>query len=118
MLIRPRLLVGIEGGFILALSLISYRELHSSWVLFGLLLLVPDLSIAGYLASVRIGAIVYNLAHTLTGPLILIGYAMLTMRFQLLPYGIVWTAHIGMDRMFSFGLKYPTRFNDTHLQHI
>jgi Domain of unknown function (DUF4260) len=86
---RPRLLVCIEGGCILALSLICYRELHLNWVLFAVLLVVPDLSVAGYLASVRIGAIVYNLAHTLTGPLIFIAYARLTTHFQLLPNGII-----------------------------
>lgn len=28
---------------------------------------------------------------------------------------LIWTAHIGLDRMLGFGLKYPTRFKDTHL---
>jgi hypothetical protein len=31
---------------------------------------------------------------------------------------MIWIAHIGMDRMLGFGLKYPTRFSDTHLQHV
>jgi hypothetical protein len=31
---------------------------------------------------------------------------------------MIWIAHIGMDRMLGFGLKYPTRFNATHLQHV
>lgn len=28
---------------------------------------------------------------------------------------LIWVAHIGCDRMLEFGLKYPTRFKDTHL---
>ncbi|RKQ33951.1 DUF4260 family protein [Oceanobacillus halophilus] len=32
--------------------------------------------------------------------------------------GLIWTAHIGMDRMIGFGLKYPTAFKDTHIQRI
>src|ERR1700722_10748584 len=28
---------------------------------------------------------------------------------------LVWIAHIRRDRMLGFGFKYPTRFNDTHL---
>jgi hypothetical protein len=28
---------------------------------------------------------------------------------------LIWTAHIGFDRMLGYGLKYPTRFKDTHL---
>jgi Domain of unknown function (DUF4260) len=30
---------------------------------------------------------------------------------------LIWIAHIGLDRMLGFGLKYPTRFKDTHLDH-
>ena len=32
--------------------------------------------------------------------------------------GLIWFAHIGFDRMMGFGLKYPTRFGDTHLGRI
>jgi hypothetical protein len=56
--------------------------------------------------------------HTLIGPLLLIAYAVLEKSLWLLPYGLEWTSHIGIDRLLGFGLKYPTRFNDTHLQHI
>jgi hypothetical protein len=28
---------------------------------------------------------------------------------------LIWIAHIGLDRMLGFGLKYPTRFQDKHL---
>ena len=31
---------------------------------------------------------------------------------------LIWLAHIGMDRTLGFGLKYPTVFEDTHLQHV
>jgi hypothetical protein len=109
-------LLRIEGAAILATSLLCYRETHSSWIVFAALLLVPDLSIAAYSAGVKIGAPVYNLVHTLTGPVVLIGYSIFTRHLWLLPYGLIWTAHIGMDRMLGFGLKYATRFNDTHLQ--
>jgi len=108
----------MEGGAVLATSLLCYRESHASWLLFAALLLAPDLSLAGYMASVRIGAPIYNLIHTLTGPLVLIGYSIFAGHFILLPYGLIWTAHIGMDRMLGFGLKYATRFNDTHLQRV
>jgi hypothetical protein len=70
------------------------------------------------LAGVKIGAAVYNLAHTMAGPFVIFTYSILTAHFFLLPYGLIWSAHIGMDRMLGFGLKYPTRFNDTHLQRV
>jgi hypothetical protein len=115
---KPGLLLRIEGSAVLALSVILYRELHFSWLLFAILLLAPDLSMIGYLSGVRIGASIYNLVHTLAVPLLLIGFAVLTARFSLLAYGLIWTGHIGMDRMLGFGLKYPTNFKDTHLQHV
>ena len=31
---------------------------------------------------------------------------------------LIWLAHIGMDRLLGFGIKYPTFFADTHLQHV
>ena len=28
---------------------------------------------------------------------------------------LIWIAHIGMDRLLGYGLKYPSGFRDTHL---
>ena len=35
-----------------------------------------------------------------------------------LAVGLVWLAHIGIDRALGYGLKYPTHFEDTHLQRV
>jgi hypothetical protein len=118
MLTPPGVLLRIEGGCLLGISLLCYRELHASWILFAALLLVPDVSLAGYLAGTKVGARIYNLVHTLAGALIFIGAAVVTKHAALLPYGLIWLAHIGMDRMLGFGLKYETRFNETHLQRV
>ena len=61
------------------------------------------------------GAITYNAVHTYVGPLVLAGYSFGSNRPALVSLSLVWIAHIGLDRMLGFGLKYPTRFNDTHL---
>jgi uncharacterized protein DUF4260 len=118
MLSKPGILLRIEGGCILAFSVLCYREIHANWVLFVVLLLVPDLAMLGYLRGVRTGAAWYNLVHTLTGPIALIACALLAKATWALPYGLIWTSHIGLDRVLGFGLKYPTRFNDTHLQRM
>jgi hypothetical protein len=47
-LTKPKILLRIEGGFDLALSLIFYQWIHANWLLFILLLLVPDLAILGF----------------------------------------------------------------------
>ncbi len=118
MLNKPGILLRIEGFAVLAVSVLLYWQMHFGWLLFAILLLAPDLSMIGYLGGAKIGAPVYNLVHTLAGPLLLIGFSLITARLSLLPYGLIWTAHIGMDRMLGFGLKYPTNFKDTHLQRV
>ena len=118
MLTKPSLLLRVEGSLLFAVSIICYYETHASWILFAVLLLAPDLSMLGYLANVKIGATIYNAVHTAIGPLLLIAYALLTAHAALLPYGLIWTTHIGFDRMIGAGLKYPTQFKDTHLQHV
>jgi hypothetical protein len=32
--------------------------------------------------------------------------------------GLIWLAHIGVDRTVGYGLKYPSGFKDTHLQRV
>jgi hypothetical protein len=118
MLNKPGILLRIEGFAVLTVSVFLYWQMHFGWLLFALLLLAPDLSMVGYLGGARIGAPIYNIVHTLAGPLLLIGFSLVTARVSLLPYGLIWTAHIGMDRMLGFGLKYPTNFKDTHLQRV
>jgi hypothetical protein len=34
---------------------------------------------------------------------------------QVLGIALIWTAHIGFDRMMGYGLKYATAFGATHL---
>jgi hypothetical protein len=30
----------------------------------------------------------------------------------------IWLAHIGLDRLVGYGLKYPSDFKDTHLGRV
>jgi len=117
MLTQPKLFLQVEGAAVLILCVFLYHQLHASWQLFAILFLAPDLFMLGYLANVRIGSAVYNFAHTYITPGILLAIAYLTVKPQLFPLALIWTAHIGFDRLLGFGLKYPTHFRDTHLQH-
>jgi hypothetical protein len=118
MLTRPSTLLRVEETALLIATLFAYQHLHYSWLLFALLFLTPDLSMLGYLANVRLGAAIYNLAHTLTLPLALLFISYLQ-HWHLAPaIALIWTAHIAFDRLLGYGLKYPTHFKDTHLQHI
>jgi len=80
--------------------------------------LAPDLSIAGYIAGPRVGAVVYNLAHNLVVALAVLGLGFLIASPPLVLAGAILIAHIGLDRTSGFGLKYATSFQDTHLGRI
>jgi hypothetical protein len=118
MLTRPAILLHIEEATLLILTLFAYQHLHASWLLFAILFLTPDLFMLGYLINPRIGAATYNLVHTLTLPLALLLASYIEHWPLTTALALIWTAHIGSDRLLGYGLKYPTCFKDTHLQHI
>jgi Domain of unknown function (DUF4260) len=88
------------------------------WWLFALLFLVPDLSFAGYLADPRIGAVVYNAAHTMLGAILLAALGLMLAQPPAISVALIWAAHIGFDRMLGYGLKYAAGFGFTHLGRI
>jgi hypothetical protein len=118
MLTRPSLLLHIEEATLLILTLCAYQHFHNSWLLFALLFLTPDLFMLGYLLNARLGAATYNLVHTLTLPLALLLASYIQHWHLAAELALIWTAHIAFDRLLGYGLKYPTHFKDTHLQHI
>jgi len=111
----PLLILRLEGASIFMLSLIAYAHAEESWRLFAILFLVPDLSMLGYLINRNIGAVTYNAAHTLIVPAIILVLSFTLDIPLLLPFGLIWSAHIGFDRMLGYGLKYTSGFSDTHL---
>ncbi|WP_082233035.1 DUF4260 domain-containing protein [Halobacillus massiliensis] len=113
-----KLFLHTEGLFVFAASLYFYANIGGSWWLFLILLFVPDLFMLGYIFNNRMGAIIYNIGHTYTLPVILTLFSMMVNADFLLSVSIIWTAHIGMDRMLGYGLKYPGSFKDTHLQRV
>ena len=118
-LFAPRLLLHLEGAALLVASIVLYFGYAGGhWLLFVALLLAPDLAMLGYLAGPRLDAAAYNLVHAIVLPaaLALAGLAL----GQPLPLqlGLIWLAHIGMDRAVGYGLKYPTAFKDTHMQRV
>lgn len=111
-----RLWLRLEG--LMALLAATYLHAHQggSWLAFAVLFFVPDVSLAGYIAGPRVGAALYNVAHSYVGPLILAA-TVLSVGAGL-TLALVWGAHIGFDRALGYGLKYPSAFGDTHLGRI
>jgi hypothetical protein len=108
----------LEGAAGLVVALLLYGRHEASWILFVVLLLTPDLSFAAYLAGPRIGSIVYNAVHTYIGPAILAAVGVVAEIDLAQSLALIWLAHISMDRLFGYGLKYETAFKDTHLQRV
>jgi hypothetical protein len=106
----------LEGAAVLTLCLFLYARGGHSWGLLALLILAPDAAMIGYLAGPRVGALVYNLAHVYVGP-ILLALVWIGLGRPPVP-ALIWAAHIGLDRMLGYGLKYPSAFGDTHLGRV
>lgn len=114
----PRTWLRLEGGAVFVACLIAYRWQLGSWWLFALTLLAPDLSMLAYLADPRLGARLYNLVHSYVGPVFLMTYGIGIGRSDVVPWALIWFAHIGLDRLLGYGLKYDSSFGETHLGRI
>ena len=117
-LLRPATLLRVEGVALLALSLLLFWVNGGSWLMFGVLLLAPDLSMLGYIAGPKVGAAIYNAFHAYALPAVVGALGMIFASPVAIAVALIWFAHIGMDRTVGYGLKYPTSFKDTHLERV
>jgi hypothetical protein len=113
-----RTLLRLEGLALFAGMSLLYGLWGGPWWLYAVLFLAPDLSFIAYLLGPKIGAWVYNTAHSEIVPIV-----MLTAGFGfapplLLSVALIWLAHIGADRALGYGLKYRAGFGFTHLGRI
>lgn len=113
-----RVLLKLEGLAVFLACLFVYNKLEASWPLFFILWLAPDLSLIGYLIDKHCGAILYNLAHTYLFTLSIAFAGMAMQNNLLIAIGVIFTSHIGLDRLLGFGLKYDSGFKDSHLQRV
>lgn len=114
----PRRLLHLEGLAVLVGALALYFDAGFGWLALVLLFLAPDLSMLGYLGGPRLGALTYDLVHTFALPVALGVGGALGDSDVAVQLALIWLAHIGMDRLLGYGLKYPTAFKDTHLQRV
>jgi hypothetical protein len=99
-------------------SIYLYSSLPFPWWYFPLLLFAPDLSMAGYTAGPRLGAVVYNIVHHRALALLLYVVGLLGAVPILSLAGIILFAHSSLDRALGYGLKFPDAFTNTHLGRI
>ena len=83
-----------------------------------MLFFAPDVSFAAFAFGPRVGAVVYDLLHTEVFAVVLGTVGVLADSNLTTRLALIWLAHIGMDRLLGYGLKYPTAFKDTHLGRV
>ncbi len=105
----------LEGLSVLCLSVYFYSQFGSSWWLFGFLLFSFDLGMLGYLLNPKLGAVIYNGFHSYIGSAGLLMLGLLLNMPLVSSIGLIWFAHIGLDRSLGYGLKSPEGFGFTHL---
>ncbi|ODT83477.1 MAG: hypothetical protein ABS76_03705 [Pelagibacterium sp. SCN 64-44] len=110
-----RTMLRLEGMAVFLAATALYFGLEGAWWLYIVLLFAPDLSFAGYAAGNRMGAALYNAAHSIIAP-VLIGAAGILLENDLAQQlALIHFAHIGLDRSLGYGLKYAAGFKHTHL---
>ena len=114
----PRVWLGLEGATLLLGSTAAYFVLGGHWLLFVSLLLVPDIAMLGYLFGKRSGAHIYNFFHSTPLPAALLTFGFFAAQPLAVSVAFIWFAHIGLDRMIGYGLKYGSGFKDTHLNRV
>ena len=112
---KPKVWLRIEGLFIFIATIIGFSQQHQHWWLFPALLLVPDIFMIGYIANSKVGAFLYNIGHSYPLPLTIVYLGWKDSSYLWIAIGLIWVGHIGWDRFFGYGLKYDSRFKDTHL---
>ena len=74
-----------------------------------------DISAAGYLINNTVGALTYNIGHSIIGPTILAAIYIATSNETVLFITLLWLFHIFVDRALGYGLKHTKGFEHTHL---
>jgi hypothetical protein len=110
-----QLILKLEQLALFLLALFLFQPLGYAWWWIVLLFLAPDLSMLGYLAGPRPGAIAYNLAHHQGIALVLYLAGVYTASPLLQFTGLLLLAHSSLDRVLGYGLKHTDSFKHTHL---
>ncbi len=104
------------GMFLFSIYLFS--QLNFAWWWYLALILLPDISMIGYLVNNKIGAACYNLAHHKGIALVIYVSGLYLHNETLQLAGVILFGHSSMDRFMGYGLKYNEGFKFTHLGEI
>lgn len=113
-----RVWLRLEGLAAFVVGLAIFGAVGGPWPLAIPFLLLPDVSMVGYLRGPRLGALTYNLVHNWALGLAVLGLGIWSGTDAVTMAGAILVAHVGMDRALGYGLKLATSFQDTHLGRI
>ena len=114
----PRLLLRLEGVAVVIGCVFAFRATGEAWWLVPATVLLPDLTMAGYLGGARVGSYLYNAGHATPLPAVVAAVGWWQGNALVVALGVIWLAHIGLDRLLGYGLKYDDSFQHTHLGRI
>ena len=97
------------------LSILLFNQLDYPWWLFPAVLLLPDLSMIGYLINSKVGAGLYNFFHHKFIAIAIFAAGFYLHQPLLTLAGIILFGHAAMDRIFGYGLKFNDDFKNTSL---
>jgi hypothetical protein len=113
-----KLLIKLEELALFILALWGLYFLNAEWWYYLLLLLGPDISMIGYFAGNKVGALLYNIFHHKAIAVAAFIIGMYWQQEILVLISIVLFGHSSMDRFFGYGLKLNEGFKFTHLGKI
>jgi Domain of unknown function (DUF4260) len=111
-------IIKLEELAMLVFSIYALYFLKVDWWYYLVLFVGPDISMLGYLAGNKTGAITYNLFHHKAVGIALLAAGVFTSNWGLDVTGVIIFGHSSMDRMLGYGLKYFEGFKFTHLGNV
>lgn len=108
-------LIKLEELALFLFSVYLFSQLSFAWWVYPLFFFAPDLSIVGYLAGPRFGAVCYNLIHHKAVALATIVLGSFLGATVLSLAGVILLGHSSLDRVLGYGLKTTESFNQTSL---
>jgi hypothetical protein len=104
-----------ELGMLLLFALKYFHLYPGVWGFYAALFFAPDLALAFYLVSPKVGSVAYNITHHKGILAILVFTGFFLSKDLLIKLGLIFIAHSCFDRVFGYGLKYADNFGHTHL---
>lgn len=115
---KMNLLLKLEQAGQFLLSILLFSQLNFAWWVFPLCILLPDVSMIGYLFGNKTGAYIYNFFHHKLLAVIIFALGLWLDNSILSLAGIMLFGHSAMDRFFGYGLKFTDGFKHTLLGEI